>query len=340
MAIRSVAQVILGCLLLRAADSQEPQAGGLRLVGSADLQGKLLRLTPAKRHMAGAAWFERKLTVSGGFESSFEFQLTEQGGLGPGADGFAFVLQNSGPDALGNRGSAGGFALGEVQRYGQAQGIPRSIAIFFDTYRNQRFGDPSGNYIAICTAGKPRQMRWPPLRLAYTRKLPVNLKDGQVHETQIAYKPPILTVVLDGHVVLTSPVDLSTVIDADGAAYAGFTASIGNGLENHDILSCGLPAEPKPVHPGAGAGRRIRACNLPRGSARQSGLGGGHSESVRTSGDHQKCTRHGVLESGCARRSRLQRSSRQCDGSGRADSTDEQRTDRVFRGRPHGQFQG
>jgi hypothetical protein len=241
MVIRRVAPVILGGLLVLAtADSQEPQAGRLRLVGSAVLNGKMLRLTPAERHMAGAAWFEEKLTVSGGFETSFEFQLTGQGGLGPGADGFAFVLQNSGPDALGNRGSAGGFALGEVQRYGQAQGIPRSIAIFFDTFRNERFGDPSGNYIAICTAGKPRQMRWPPPRLAYTRKLPVNLKDGQVHETRIAYKPPILTVVLDGRTVLTSSVDLSTVVDADGAAYAGFTASTGNGFENHDILNWSL----------------------------------------------------------------------------------------------------
>jgi hypothetical protein len=95
--MRRVALVILGYLLLRVtADSQEPQARGLRLVGSAVLNGKMLRLTPAERHMAGAAWFEKKLTVSGGFETSFEFQLTGQGGLGPGADRFAFVLQNSG----------------------------------------------------------------------------------------------------------------------------------------------------------------------------------------------------------------------------------------------------
>jgi hypothetical protein len=49
-------------------------------------------------------------------------RLTQQGGLGPGADGFAFVLQNSGPNALGSPGLAGGFGLGDFQRYGRAPG--------------------------------------------------------------------------------------------------------------------------------------------------------------------------------------------------------------------------
>src|SRR5262249_13690359 len=59
----------------------------------------------------------------------------------------------------------------------------------------------------------------------------------------ILYQPPILTVALDGRTVLTSTVDLSTVVDADGAAYVGFTASTGNGFENHDILAWSLRPE-------------------------------------------------------------------------------------------------
>jgi hypothetical protein len=241
MAIRTVWPLLIGCLLpLATVDSQDPPKGGLRLVGSAERTGTVLRLTPAERHMAGAAWFGDKQVVSNGFTSSFEFQLTQQGGLGPGADGFAFVLQNSGLDALGSPGSAGGFALGDVQRYGKAPGIPQSIAIFFDTFRNQEIGDPSDNFITICTAGRPRQMRWPPTRLANTRKLPVNLKDRKVHGARIVYQPPLLTVALDGRTVLTSTADLSTVVDEDGAAYVGFTASTGNGFENHDILNWSL----------------------------------------------------------------------------------------------------
>jgi hypothetical protein len=57
---------------------------------------------------------------------------------------------------------------------------------------------------------------------------------------RIAYQPPILTVTLDGQAVLTSTVDLSSVVDRDGAAYVGFTASTGNGFENHDILTWSL----------------------------------------------------------------------------------------------------
>jgi len=81
------------------------------LVGDAAVTGKTLRLTPAKGDRSGAAWFREKQSVGSGFESAFQFQLTHQGGVGHGADEFAFVLQNSGPAALGGRGSAGGLSF-------------------------------------------------------------------------------------------------------------------------------------------------------------------------------------------------------------------------------------
>jgi hypothetical protein len=68
---------------------------GLHLVGSAQCVHNMLRLSPAARHLAGAVWFERKQIVNSGFETAFNFQLTGQGGLGPGADGFAFVHSTS-----------------------------------------------------------------------------------------------------------------------------------------------------------------------------------------------------------------------------------------------------
>jgi hypothetical protein len=229
----SVLAIAPGLLAVAAAQTQPP----LNLVGSAELRGTALRLTPAERHMAGAAWLPEKQTVAAGFETSFEFQLSRQGGLGPGADGFAFVLQNSGPNALGGRGSAGGFALGEENRYGKGTGIPQSIAVFFDTFRNGEIGDPSDNYIAICTAGREKKVKWPPARLAYTKKLAVWLKDGRVHSAHIVYRPPILAIEVDGRQALVSTVDLRTVTDPEGAAYVGFTSSTGNGYENHDILN-------------------------------------------------------------------------------------------------------
>jgi hypothetical protein len=108
----------------------------LSLVGAAKIKDKNLRLTPADNDKAGGAWFRNKQYVRSGFETSFEFQLTKPGGLGGGADGFAFVLQNAGPSALAGRGSAGGFALGDGEGDPSRPGIPNSIAVFFDTFHN------------------------------------------------------------------------------------------------------------------------------------------------------------------------------------------------------------
>jgi hypothetical protein len=181
-------------------------------------------------------WLREKQSVASGFETTFQFQITKSGGLGHGADGFAFVLQNSGPEALGGKGSAGGFAVSD-RTYHHETGIPWSIAVFFDTFRNREAGDPSDNYVAFCTYGRPDEMRWPASRLAFTPKLHVRLRDGQVHSARILFRPPVLSVFLDDSPVLESAVDLSIVIDPHGSAWVGFTASTGGGYENHDILN-------------------------------------------------------------------------------------------------------
>ena len=215
---------------------------GLSLVGDTGISGKVLRLTPAKPNRSGAVWCLEKQQVGSGFETTFQFRLTRQGGLGPGADGLAFVLQNSGPNALGGRGSAGGFAVADGNFHPRETGIPWSIAIFFDTYRNTEEGDPSANYVAFRTHGRPSEMRWPAERLAFTPNLPVQLKDRKVHTAHILFQPPVLSVFLDGSTapVLEAVVDLSIVLDRQGSAWVGFTASTGGGYENHDILNWSL----------------------------------------------------------------------------------------------------
>jgi hypothetical protein len=223
-------------LVLAAANAGAQSAlDQLRLVGAARLHDGRVRLTPAREQVAGAAWGAEKQDVAGGFDTEFHFQLTGQGGLGHGADGFAFVLQNAGPNALAGRGSSGGFALGDGWGDRTQPGIPHSVAVFFDTYRNP--GEPSNNYIAVCTNGAIGSMRWPPPRLAVSKKLKPRLKDGQAHTARVVYDPPVLTVsVDDGPPVVRAIVDLATILDERGAAYVGFTASTGAGYENHDIL--------------------------------------------------------------------------------------------------------
>jgi hypothetical protein len=218
---------------------------GLVYAGNAARAGKVLRLTPAKMQKMGATWFADRQPVANGFETTFQFQLTHQGGLGNGADGFAFVLQNSGRAAIGGRGNAGGFAVGDGLGDPNRPGIPKSLAVFFDTYRNPE--DPSDNYITICTNGRAGEMHWPPSRLAYTRDLNVFLKDRAVHSVRILYRPPVLSVFLDDAAApaLESAVDRSIIADSDGSAWVGFTASTGGGYENHDILNWSFSAAPK-----------------------------------------------------------------------------------------------
>lgn len=227
-------RLLFAAALLASAAHAQFAPGALRLVGAAAMVDGRLRLTPAREQVAGAAWMVEKQEIGGGFDTSFHFQLTGQGGLGHGADGFTFVMQNAGPDALAGRGGAGGFALGDGYGRPDSPGIPHSIAVFFDTYRNEY--DPSDNYIGLCTNGAIGNMRWPPARLAFSKKLKVRLKDRRIHRAKIEYAPPVFSVTLDDDLVLRGPVDLSTVVDQHGAAWVGFTASTGGGYENHDIL--------------------------------------------------------------------------------------------------------
>lgn len=239
--------MLLPLLLFLAQDVAPPR---LMLVGAAEmLPGNGIRLTPARPQTSGAVWMERTQVLAHGFTVQFDFQLTRPGGLGRGADGLAFVIQNQGPDALAGRGSAGGFALGDGQRNPNAPGIPHSIAVFLDTHRNDDAGDPSDNYVALCTNGPAGAMRWPPARLAVATKLgKTRLKDGNVHNVRIQYQPPLLTVHLDDRPepLFRTPVDLRQVLDADGAAYIGFTAATGNGFQNHDVVKWTYSLQPRP----------------------------------------------------------------------------------------------
>ena len=213
---------------------------GLSLVGDARVSGKVLRITPAKAEEAGAFWFREKQSVGSGFDTTFQFQLTHQDRLFfHGADGFAFVLQDSGLEALGGMGSAGGFGVADSIGTPSHTGIPWAVAVFFDTYRNKEEADPSSNYIGIRANGGPPVTGWPPARLAASPTLSVRLKDGKVHSARILFQPPVLSVFLDSSAapVVESVVDLSIATDLEGRAWVGFTAATAGGWQNHDILS-------------------------------------------------------------------------------------------------------
>src|SRR5262245_18171057 len=114
---------------------------GFKLNGSAAGAGSVLRLTPAASSQAGSAYLTRDFGFSAAtsFQTNFQFQITAGG-----ADGFAFVMQNStaGSSALGTTGGDLGYRT-----------VSPSIAVEFDTFQNSSYGDPSSNYMSLLANG-------------------------------------------------------------------------------------------------------------------------------------------------------------------------------------------
>ena len=207
---------------------------GLNLLGSAAVSGDVLRLTTNGGNEQGQAWLTTRVAAASGFVSEFEFQFTEQAGIGdedgPGADGITFAIQNQGADATGSVGGSLGY-----------DGLPKSLVVEFDTFNNgELFGDPNGNHVAVHSRGTaPNGPGDASDSLLGVAELTPLLQDGAVHRAKVVYDPAgSLRVYVDDLLqpVLTVAVDLATKLGLDnGTAFVGFTSATGLGAENHDI---------------------------------------------------------------------------------------------------------
>ena len=215
---------------------------GLSLQGAASKVGNVLRVsgTSGANGDAGSAWYTTQQPVTGGFSTTFHFQITQPQGINDddgnnGGDGFAFGIQNSSGTALGATG--GGMGYG---------GITNSVAVEFDTFRNALIGDPNGNHISIHTGGTAANSNLEDHSLGIATNLP-NMSDGNIHTAGILYQPGTMTVSLDGADVLTVPLNLSTNLNLNsGNAWMGFTAAFSGASENHDVLSWSVNGVPEP----------------------------------------------------------------------------------------------
>ncbi|MGC2727751.1 MAG: L-type lectin-domain containing protein, partial [Candidatus Sulfotelmatobacter sp.] len=231
----------------------------------------VLRVTPNATAVAGSVWYNAEQSVTAAFSTTFTFQLSgsQVTGYGP-ADGIAFVIQASGPSALGPAGCGEGFAQGSCST--PTGGITNSLAVDFKTY-NDGYPDPNNNSVSIVSAGTGPNCIDQACNIAYNNSLPnapnsntpINLADGGVHTVTISYTPtptqssspncfsgstaePCLDVILDGidlfsggvQLILngtTTPLSLSTLIGNSSSAWVGFTGGTGGGDDNQDILS-------------------------------------------------------------------------------------------------------
>lgn len=195
----------------------------LNLVSQASVVDDRLYLTRTGLGGEGAAWYAvSKATFDDGFRTSFRFGI--QNGT---ADGFAFVIQDDANDTVGSGGSGIGYA-----------GIPRSVAIEFDTFV---FSDEfQGMHVSVQTDGLNSNSEGDAFSLAHAF-LPDSATDGEFHDVKIEYTPGVLYVWFDGEPILFCPLDLST-LDGGSAlfpdcAWVGFTAGAGGATADQVIES-------------------------------------------------------------------------------------------------------
>ncbi len=212
---------------------------GLNLVGTAVQNGTDLRLTPASANSVGGAWFQTKQSVGTSFETSFTFQL----GPATGADGFAFLVQNSAASPLTGTGCELGY-----------HGVANSLAIEFDTYSNSTCGavsvnDPNGIHVSVHSLGTAPNSVAESASLGSTLVIP-DFANGSVHYAKLRYEANVLWIYIDNlfQPVLSVGVNLGSLLSLDqGRAWVGFTASTGGLAEVHDLLAWNFFENPPPV---------------------------------------------------------------------------------------------
>lgn len=205
--------------------------GDLTLNGAAERDGNRLALTPDWFVQAGSAYFATPIEIDGdtSFQTQFQFQL--EGGSG-GADGFTFVLQNSGDgaDAIGDVGGSVGY-----------DGIDRSLAVEFDTYEN--FFDPNDNHIDLLRDGDVTAA------LATADAGLPNFNSSDILNAWIDYdgSSDRLEVFVSENATRPDTPAMSQTVELDAIvgsqAYVGFTAGTGWRTNEHGIANWSFNAE-------------------------------------------------------------------------------------------------
>jgi len=202
--------------------------------------GGVLRLVPAAREQAGAAWLATAVPLSAttGFVSSFSFRLGA--GEAMRADGLAFVVARD-PSSL-----------GDPSRYGGSmgfEGVGDSLAVEFDTFDNGDEG--SDNHVALARDGVLGNLASAsPYGVAACAAAPDAagcFANGNIWTAIVTYDGAaqhLSVVVRDGDAAMDLviggyAVNLRAVVGGD-TAWLGFAAGTGDGMMDHDLLGWSL----------------------------------------------------------------------------------------------------
>jgi len=197
----------------------------LRLKGSTKKHGQCLLLTGFSPNEAGAVWYKKKLELSSGFFTAFNFRIKPPGtpwkesrGLRKiveGGEGIAFVFHKGEMDAVG--GKRGGLGY---------EGLEHAIAIEFDTVQNSPKNDPNSNHVSLHfpnygEGGNKADAFEHDLGLVRTDVPP--LGSGEMQTVQVSYDGENIKVYLND---LVNPI-IQHKAELKGEYWMGFTASTG-----------------------------------------------------------------------------------------------------------------
>jgi gliding motility-associated-like protein len=189
------------------------------------LDDNCYKLTNAVGGQVGAVWYDEAINL----EQPFDLQFKMNFGDDPaGADGIMFVMQTTGPTALGTSGDGIGY-----------EGFLPSLGIEFDTYFNKANGDMLEDHIGIMSDGSvdhfaPTAIAGP---VAAT-SIGANIENGLDHAVQITWDPSTqeINVYFDCEFRLVASVDLiNDIFDGDTQVTWGFTSSTGGANNTHTV---------------------------------------------------------------------------------------------------------
>lgn len=171
-------------------------------------------ITPDAGSQAGAVWYNNQVSLSGDLTVDFDLNL---GSNDAGADGVAFVFQNSaqGKNALGGLG--GGLGI---------SGISPSLIVEFDTYNNGA-GDLADDHISISLNGVTGTNEAGPVCASTTC---ANIEDGLDHQVSIVWlaATQTLNIYFDGNLRLSHTIDLvQNVFGGNSSVWMGLSGGTG-----------------------------------------------------------------------------------------------------------------
>ncbi len=242
MRSRAIPGLFLAALLASAAHADFEftdfsSTAGLMLNGIAAVDRGTLYVTPNAGGVVGSVFAMAPQVLAAGFETSFTVNLSGPGSDFGQGDGMAFMIQSSGSRYLGNAGSGLGYegaVVGLVVEIDTWPDVLDEVAVHVTQY------DSKGGFCVLTPEDDAGLL---------ASATGLTIKDGNDHVVRIAYQPGQLAVFLDGSTrpLFTAKVDLATydcdgfgMLDGDGAAWIGFTASTGGAQESHALKQWGF----------------------------------------------------------------------------------------------------